>query len=78
MSQHHQLSTQKFVDEVQKGEVREIRKHMAKRSFKSFLLLGFSITVFLFTMYAVFHMPTWFPEINFWLEQTGILTSAAS
>ena len=76
--QYHELSTQKYVDEVQKQEVQQIRQHMAKRSFKSFMLLGFSLAVFLFAMYAVFNMPHWFPEIGFWLEQSGILTSAAS
>ena len=78
MIQHHQLSTQKYVDEIQKDEVRQIRSQMSNRSFKSFLLLAFSISVFLFSMYAVFQMPNWFPEVNFWLEQTGILTSASS
>ena len=78
MSQYHQLNTQKYVDEVQKEEVREFHRHVAKRSFKSFLLLGFSVCVFLFSMYAVFQMPNWFPEVSHWLEQTGILTSAAS
>ena len=57
MSQYHQLNTQKYVDEVQKEEVREFHRHVAKRSFKSFLLLGFSVCVFLFSMYAVFQMP---------------------
>ena len=78
MPQYQQLSTQKYVDEVQKKELRHVRKIMAQRSFKSFMWLAFSATVFLFSMYVVFHMPTWFPEINIWLEQTGILTSASS
>jgi len=50
MSKHHQLSTQKYVDEVQKEEIKQIRKDIAVQSSKSFLLLMFSIFVFLFRL----------------------------
>ena len=75
MSKHHQLSTQKYVDEVQKEEIKQIRKDIAVQSNKSFLLLMFSIFVFLF---AVFQMPNWLPAANEMLENAGILTSAAT
>ena len=78
MRQYHQLSTQTFVDEAQKAELRQLRKQMAKRNFKSFMLFGFSIAVFLLAMFAVFQMPNWFPGVSSWLEQTGVLTSASS
>lgn len=78
MSKHHQLSTQKYVDEVQKEEIKQIRKDIAVQSSKSFLLLMFSIFVFLFAMFAVFQMPNWLPAANEMLENAGILTSAAS
>ena len=78
MSQYQQLSTQKYVDQVQQEEVRQNHRHNASRTIKSFLLLAFSVSVFLFSMYAVFQMPNWFPEVSSWLEQTGILTSASS
>ncbi len=78
MSKHHQLSTQKYVDEVQKEEIKQIRKDMAVQSSKSFLLLMFSIFVFLFAMFAVFQMPNWLPAANEMLENAGILTSAAT
>ena len=78
MSKNHQLSTQKYVDEVQKEEIKQIRKDIAVQSNKSFLLLMFSIFVFLFAMFAVFQMPNWLPAANEMLENAGILTSAAS
>lgn len=78
MSKHHQLSTQKYVDEVQEKEIKQIRKDIAVQSNKSFLLLMFSIFVFLFAMFAVFQMPNWLPAANEMLENAGILTSAAS
>ena len=78
MSEHHNLSTQKYVDEVQKEEIKQIRKDIAVQSNKSFLLLMFSIFVFLFAMFAVFQMPNWLPAANEMLENAGILTSAAS
>ena len=78
MSKHHQLSTQKYVDEVQEKEIKQIRKDIAVQSSKSFLLLMFSIFVFLFAMFAVFQMPNWLPAANEMLENAGILTSAAS
>ena len=78
MSKHHQLSTQKYVDDVQKEEIKQIRKDIAVQSNKSFLLLMFSIFVFLFAMFAVFQMPNWLPAANEMLENAGILTSAAS
>ena len=78
MSKHHQLSTQKYVDEVQKEEIKQIRKDIAVQSSKSFLLLMFSIFVFLFAMFAVFQMPNWLPAANEMLENAGILTSAAT
>ena len=78
MSKHHQLSTQKYVDEVQKEEIKQIRKDIAVQSNKSFLLLMFSIFVFLFAMFAVFQMPNWLPAANEMLENAGILTSAAT
>ena len=78
MSEHHNLSTQKYVDEVQKEEIIQIRKDIAVQSSKSFLLLMFSIFVFLFAMFAVFQMPNWLPAANEMLENAGILTSAAT
>lgn len=78
MSEHHNLSTQKYVDEVQKEEIKQIRKDIAVQSSKSFLLLMFSIFVFLFAMFAVFQMPNWLPAANEMLENAGILTSAAT
>ena len=78
MAEYHDLSTQKYVDEVQKEEIKQIRKDIAVQSNKSFLLLMFSIFVFLFAMFAVFQMPNWLPAANEMLENAGILTSAAS
>ena len=78
MSKHHQLSTQKYVDEVQKEEIKQIRRDIAVQTSKSFLLLMFSIFVFLFAMFAVFQMPNWLPAANEMLENAGILTSAAT
>jgi len=75
MSKHHQLSTQKFVDEAQKEEIKQIRRDIAAQANRSFLLLMFSVIVFLFSMYAVFQMPNWLPAISETLEQAGILTS---
>jgi len=78
MRKYHQLSTQKLVDKAQKAELRQLRRQMAKRNFKSYMLFAFSFYLFLFVMFAVFQMPNWFPEVSSWLEQTGVLTSAAS
>ena len=78
MSKNHQLSTQKYVDEVQEKEIKQIRRDIAVQTSKSFLLLMFSIFVFLFAMFAVFQMPNWLPAANEMLENAGILTSAAT
>lgn len=78
MADYHQLSTQKYVEEVQQEELQEVRKAMATRSRNSMMLFLFSLIVFLLAMYIVFQMPNWMPAINTWLEQAGILTSQSS
>ena len=77
MSEHHNLSTQKYVNESQKEELRQVRKALAVQSRNSMMLFLFSVIVFLLAMYTVFQMPNWMPAINAWLEQAGILTSTA-
>ncbi len=77
MPEYHDLSTQKYVDEVQKEELRQVRKAVATQSRSSLMFLLFSLIVFLLAMYTVFQMPNWMPAINTWLEQAGILTSSA-
>ena len=77
MAEYHDLSTQKYVDEVQKQELRQVRKAAAVQSRNSIMFLLFSVIVFLLAMYTVFQMPNWMPAINTWLEQVGILTSSA-
>ncbi len=78
MPQYQQLSTQKYVDVVQKQELKQLRRAMAARTIKSLMLFLFSIAVFLLAMYSVFQMPNWMPAVQTWLEQVGILTSQAS
>ena len=77
MPKHHDLSTQKYVDEVQKEELRQVRKAVATQSRNSIMFFLLSVIVFLLAMYTVFQMPNWMPAINTWLEQAGILTSNA-
>ena len=77
MPKHHDLSTQKYVDEVQKEELRQVCKAVATQSRNSIMFFLFSVIVFLLAMYTVFQMPNWMPAINTWLEQAGILTSSA-
>ena len=78
MSEYHNLSTQKYVDEAQKEELHQVRQTIAVQSRNSTMLFLFSVVVFLLAMYTVFQMPNWMPAINAWLEQIGILTSNAA
>lgn len=78
MSEYHNLSTQKYVDEAQKEELHQVRQTIAVQSRNSMMLFLFSVVVFLLAMYTVFQMPNWMPAISAWLEQIGILTSNAA
>ena len=64
MSEYHNLSTQKYVDEAQKEELRQVRQTIAVQSRNSMMLFLFSVVVFLLAMYTVFQMPNWMPAIS--------------
>lgn len=64
MSEHHNLSTQKYVDEAQKEELHQVRQTIAVQSRNSMMLFLFSVVVFLLAMYTVFQMPNWMPAIS--------------
>jgi hypothetical protein len=74
MTDYHQLSTEKYVQEAQAKEVKQIRTAMAKQSERSLMLFCFALVTFLLAMLAVFQMPTWMPAISDWLQEIGVLS----
>ena len=64
MSEYHNLSTEKYVDEAQKEELHQVRQTIAVQSRNSMMLFLFSVVVFLLAMYTVFQMPNWMPAIS--------------
>ena len=75
MSEYHQLSTEKYVKEVQRQELAAIRAQQNKAATAALIQFSIALCVFAAAMYAVVQMPNWMPAINTWLEQAGILKS---
>ena len=75
MSDYHQLSTEKYVKEVQQQELAAIRVQQNKAATAALIQFSFALVIFAIAMYVVIQMPNWMPAIGTWLEQAGVLKS---
>lgn len=73
MSEFHQLSTQQYVEQAAEIEAKMLRDIERRESIKLMAQFGFAVVVLGLSMFAVYTMPNWLPQVNAWLDQAGIL-----